>query len=68
MQISEKNKISGVVRNIDFGDVTSSVEIEYEGGLITSVITTALVKGLRLRPGVYVSALIKPTDVMIMRD
>ena len=68
MQMSEKNKISGVVRNINFGDVTSSVEIEYEGGLITSIITTALVKGLRLRPGVFVSALIKPTDVMIMRD
>jgi molybdopterin-binding protein len=68
MQMSEKNKISGVVRNIDFGDVTSSVEIEYEGGLITSIITTALVKGLRLRPGVYVAALIKPTDVMIVRD
>ncbi len=68
MQMSEKNKISGVVRNIDFGDVTSSVEIEYEGGLLTSIITTALVKGLRLRPGVSVSALIKPTDIMIMRD
>jgi molybdopterin-binding protein len=68
MQLSGRNQIPGVVREINYGDVVSSVVIEYEGGLITSVITTESVKQLRLRPGVCVYALVKSTDVMIMRE
>jgi len=68
MKLSGRNQIPGIVRDIEFGDVVSSVTIEYEGGVITSIITTASVKELRLRPGVYVSALIKSTDVMIIRE
>lgn len=68
MQISGRNQIPGVIRNINLGDVVSSVTIEYEGGRITSVITTASVKEMGLRPGMCVSALIKSTDVMIIRD
>ncbi|MEN6566950.1 MAG: TOBE domain-containing protein [Veillonellales bacterium] len=68
MKISGRNQIPGIVRSIDLGDVVSSVVIEYEGGLITSVITTSSVKDLRLHPGTCVYALIKSTDVMIGRE
>ncbi|TWH47473.1 molybdopterin-binding protein [Sporomusa sp. KB1] len=68
MKISGRNQIPGIVRDIEFGDVVSSVTIEYECGTITSIITTASARELRLRPGVCVSALIKSTDVMIIRE
>ncbi|BBB92198.1 MAG TPA: TOBE domain-containing protein [Methylomusa anaerophila] len=67
MEISGRNQIPGMVRRIEFGDVVSKVVIEYEGGEITAIITSDAVRELRLRPGDYVSALVKATDVMIVK-
>ncbi|MDR3591325.1 MAG: TOBE domain-containing protein [Negativicutes bacterium] len=44
----------------------AKVVIEYESGEITAIVTMDAVRELRLRPGSYVSALVKATDVMII--
>ncbi|HEY3424782.1 MAG TPA: TOBE domain-containing protein [Negativicutes bacterium] len=67
MEISGRNKIPGMVTKIECGPVVSKVVMEYEGGELTAIITTDAVKELRLRPGTYISALVKATDVMIIR-
>lgn len=67
MQISGRNKIPGVVKKIVWGDIVTKVVVEYEGGEITAIVTTDAVCELRLRPGSYVSALVKATDVMLVR-
>ncbi len=67
MAISGRNKIYGVVTGIEFGDIVSKVVIAYGDGEITSVITTDSVQELCLCPGDHVYALVKATDVMIVR-
>lgn len=67
MQISGRNQIPGTVKKVECGDIMAKVVMEYEGGELTAIITTDSVKELGLRPGVYVSALIKATEVMIIR-
>ncbi len=68
MELSGRNLIPGVVDRVHCGDVVSEVVLEYEGGEITAVITTNSVRRLRLKPGVCATALVKATDVMIIRE
>ncbi len=67
MAISGRNQIPGMIKRVECGDIMAKVVMEYEGGEITAIITTDSVRDLGLRPGVYVSALIKATEVMIIR-
>lgn len=67
MAISGRNKICGVVTRIEVGDIVSKVVVAYTDGEITAVITTDSVRELCLQPGLPVCALVKATDVMIIR-
>jgi molybdopterin-binding protein len=66
MEISARNKIKGIIRDIKPGVVMAKVTIEIPGGtLLSSVITRDSVDDLRLKPGDEVYAIIKSTEVMI---
>jgi len=66
MEISTRNKIKGIIRDIKPGVVMAKITIEIPGGtLLSSVITRDSVDDLRLKTGDEVYAIIKSTEVMI---
>jgi molybdopterin-binding protein len=66
MEISARNKIKGIIRDIKPGVVMAKITIEIPGGtLLSSVITRDSVDDLRLKAGDEVYAIIKSTEVMI---
>jgi molybdopterin-binding protein len=66
MEISARNKIKGVIRDIKPGVVMAKITLEIAGGtFLSAVITRDSVDDLKLKPGDEVYAIIKSTEVMI---
>src|SRR5262245_30161185 len=65
--ISGRNKLRGVISEIRFEGLLVQVTIDVGGQAITSIITSDAARALGLRRGVDVYALIKATEVMIIR-
>lgn len=63
--ISLRNKLPGVVRSIESGDLLSKLSIETNVGLIYSIITKNAVSNLDIKVGDNVSAMIKTNEVML---
>ena len=69
MKISARNVLSGQVKKIVNGPVSSEVSVELPGGeVIVSVITMTSAENLDLREGKNVYVVIKATNVMIAAD
>jgi len=69
MEISARNKIKGVVKEIIKGEVAALVKIE--GSMptaISAVITKEAVEELGIKVGEEVTAVIKATEVMISKE
>ncbi len=68
MQISARNALRGVVREITGDGVLCEVTLDLgDGREIVSVITRASAERLGLEPGVEATALIKSTEVLLAR-
>ena len=67
-RISGRNKLRGRVVDVRHGGLLSQIQIDVGGQIVTSIITRAGADEMRLRVGVEASALIKATEVMIIRD
>jgi len=67
MKISGRNKLQGVVKEIVKGTVMGKVVIDYKGDEIVSVITVDSIDDLDLKVGDNVTALIKSTEVMVLK-
>ena len=66
MEVSARNKIKGIIKDIKLGNVMAKVTIEIAGGtLLNSVITVDSVEALNLKVGDEVTALVKSTEVMV---
>jgi molybdopterin-binding protein len=65
--ISGRNKLFGTVTNLRFEGLLVQVTIAIEGQEITSIITSDAAHALSLRVGVPIYALIKATEVMVIR-
>ena len=65
--ISGRNKLLGVVTEIRFEGLLAQVTIDLGGQLITSIITRDACEDLGLKKGVRAFALVKATEVMIIR-
>ena len=63
--VNVRNQFRGRIREIITGPVVSEVEVETPQGVVTSVITTRLVKDLNLTVGTEVVALVKSTEVAL---
>jgi molybdate transport system regulatory protein len=69
MRLSARNQLSGTVKSVKKGVVTAEVVIALDGGQeLVSVITLESVKGLGLKKGTAVKAVVKSTAVMIGLD
>jgi len=69
MPISARNRMAGVVKAIEKGEVASAVKIEInKPSVITAMITKEAVDELGLKEGDKVEAVIKATEVMVSKD
>jgi molybdopterin-binding protein len=66
MKLSARNIFKGRVIDIDEGKVTAIVRVDIGGGnVITSSITMAALKDLKLKKGAKVHAIIKASEVLL---
>jgi molybdopterin-binding protein len=65
--ISGRNKLRGHVTEVRREGLLVQVSIEVGGQMITSIITSDAAQSLGLKKGVVVYALIKATEVMVIR-
>lgn len=65
--ISGRNKLPGTVSEIRYEGLLVQVTIDVAGHEITSIITSDSARALGLKTGVQVYALIKATEVMVIR-
>ena len=68
MTLSARNRLLGKVIEIQFGGVMAHVVVQAGKNLIESVITKQSVQELNIKVGSKVTAIIKSTEVMIVRD
>lgn len=69
MTISARNRIEGVIKAIEKGEVASTVKIEVsKPATITAMITKEAVEELGLKEGDEVEAVIKATEVMVSKN
>jgi len=66
-RISGRNQLVGRVTDIKVSGIMAQVSVSIGGQHITSIITADAVREMRLRKGETVAALIKSTEVMIIR-
>ena len=65
--ISGRNKLFGKVSEVRYEGLLAQVSIEIAGQTITSIITSDAARSLGLKSGVSVYALVKATEVMVIR-
>jgi molybdopterin-binding protein len=69
MPLSARNKLKGVVKAIEKGEVAATVKIEIsQSATITSMITKDAAEELKLKVGDKVEAVIKASEVMVFKD
>ncbi|WP_455369293.1 TOBE domain-containing protein [[Eubacterium] cellulosolvens] len=69
LKISARNRLKGIVEDVEKGSVTSKVKIKIETPVtITSVITKEAVEDLELKRGDKVEAIVKSTEVMVSKE
>jgi molybdopterin-binding protein len=66
--ISGRNKLLGTVVSVEYEGLLAQVTIDVSGQFITSIITRNACEELGLKKGVRAFALIKATEVMVIRD
>ncbi|MEP7273998.1 MAG: helix-turn-helix domain-containing protein [Acidobacteriota bacterium] len=66
-EISGRNKLLGIITNVKYSGLLAQVTIDICGQFVTSIITSDACKELKLKKGVATYALIKATEVMLIR-
>jgi molybdopterin-binding protein len=67
MKISGRNKLQATVKEIVKGGVMAKVVMDYKGDELVAAITIDSVEDLDLKPGDKVTALVKATEMMVMK-
>ena len=67
MKISGRNKLQGVVKEIVRGEVVAKVVMDHKGDELVAVISLDSVDDLNLKIGDEVTALVKATEMMVMK-
>ena len=65
--ISGRNKLLGTVSRVRVSGLLAEVTLDVAGQKLTSIITKSAARDLHLKPGVAAYALIKATEVMVIR-
>ena len=65
--ISGRNKLAGVVTKVRISGLLAEVTLDVGGQTLTAIITAASARSLALKAGLPALALIKATEVMVIR-
>jgi molybdopterin-binding protein len=65
--ISGRNKLAGVVKKVRISGLLAEVTIDVGGQTLTAIITAGSARSLALKAGAPALALIKATEVMVIR-
>ena len=65
--ISGRNKLLGKIIEVRYDGLLAQVSIDISGQTITSIITSDAARDLDLKKGASVYALVKATEVMVIR-
>jgi len=66
-RVSGRNQLVGRIMAVRISGLMAEIEISIGGQLITSIITARSAREMQLKPGQTAAALIKATEVMILR-
>lgn len=66
--ISGRNKLFGTIVEARFDGLLAQITVDVGGQIVTSIITSDSARSLGLKKGVDVYALVKATEVMIIRE
>jgi molybdopterin-binding protein len=67
MELSARNQLKGIVRDVNLGTIMAEVTVDVGGQEIVAAITRKSVERLLLDEGAEVTVFIKATEVMIGR-
>lgn len=67
-RVSARNRLPGTVVRVQRGDVMAQITIRVGRNTIDAVITRASADELELAPGDRVAALIKSTEIMVVKE
>jgi len=67
MAISARNQLKGTVKDVRLGTVMAQVAIDIGGQEVVAAITRDSVENLGIAAGEQVTAVIKATEVMVMK-
>jgi molybdopterin-binding protein len=67
MKISGRNKLQATVKEVVKGAVMAKVVMDYRGDELVAAITLDSVEDLGLKPGDQVTALVKATEMMVIK-
>jgi molybdopterin-binding protein len=68
MTLSARNQLQGTVEDIQLGSVMAHVTVRVGHDLVESVITRRSAEEMQLKKGDKVKAVIKSTEVMLLKD
>jgi molybdopterin-binding protein len=68
MSLSARNQLQGIVEAIELGGVMAHVTVRVGDNIVESVITRRSVEEMKLKKGDRVKAVIKSTEVMLLKD
>lgn len=68
MTLSARNKLEGTIEELQLGGVMAHVTVRVGNNLIESVITRRSAEEMKLAKGDKVQAIIKSTEVMLLKD
>lgn len=68
MVISARNQLKGRIIDIQLGEVMAHVSVRVGKNVVESVITRRSAEQLNLKKGDTVTAIVKSTEVMLMKD
>lgn len=66
--ISGRNKLKGKIVEIQLGDIMALITVQVGENIVDSVITRKSAEQLKLKVGDDVQALVKATEVMIVKE
>jgi molybdopterin-binding protein len=68
MSLSARNQLEGVIEDIQLGGVMAHVTVRVGNNVVESVITRRSAEEMALKKGDKVKAVIKSTEVMLLKD
>ncbi len=69
LKISARNRLKGIVKSVEKGDIVAKVKVEVTApAAITALISSEAVEDLDIKKGDKVEAVIKATEIMIAKE